>query len=68
MYNPDMPDVDLMIRTGGDIRISNFLLWHIAYAELYFSNKYWPDFNKNDLKSAIKEFNFRKRNFGYARK
>ena len=68
MYNPGMPDVDLMIRTGGDIRISNFLLWYLGYAELYFINKYWPDFSKEDLNNAIKEFNSRKRNFGYARK
>lgn len=67
LYAPNMPDVDLLIRTSGEQRISNFLLWHIAYSELYFSSKYWPDFNSADLKEAIKEFKTRARNFGCAR-
>lgn len=67
MYDPEMPDVDLMIRTSGECRVSNFLLWQIAYAELYFPNKYWPDFDKEDLDLAIEDFKKRKRNFGYAR-
>ena len=57
-------DPDLLIRTGGEKRLSNFLLWQIAYSELYFCNKLWPDFNKNDLLEAIKEFSKRKRRFG----
>lgn len=64
MYDPEMPDVDLLIRTGGNYRISNFLLWHISYAELYFLDKYWPDFNENDMNIAIDEFYRRRRTFG----
>lgn len=64
MYDPDMPDVDLMIRTGGDYRISNFLSWQLAYAELYFTDILWPDFDENDLHDAINNFCLRKRNFG----
>ncbi len=67
LYDPSMPDVDLMIRTSGEQRISNFLLWQIAYAELYFTPKYWPDFDKSDLELALEDFKKRKRNFGYAR-
>lgn len=67
MYHPDMQEVDLLIRTGGDMRISNFLLWYISYAELYFTQKHWPEFSKDDLDTAINEFTVRKRNFGYAR-
>ena len=61
---PDMPPVDLMIRTGGDTRISNFLIWQIAYAELYYSDKLWPDFGAEDLKEAIDSFKGRERRFG----
>jgi len=64
---PNMPDVDLMIRSSGEKRISNFLIWQSAYSELYFSNKLWPDFTPTDLDEAIEDFNSRKRNFGYAR-
>lgn len=64
LYDPDMPDVDLLIRSSGEHRISNFLLWQAAYAELYFLEKYWPDFNKNDLDLAIADYSKRKRNFG----
>jgi undecaprenyl diphosphate synthase len=64
LYDPDMPDVDLLIRTSGERRISNFLLWQAAYAELYFLEKYWPDFNKDDLNMAIADYSKRKRNFG----
>lgn len=64
LYDPEMPDVDLLIRTGGVFRISNFLLWQSAYAELYFSNKLWPDFTKSDLLLAMEDFFTRKRNFG----
>jgi undecaprenyl diphosphate synthase len=64
LYAPEMPNIDLLIRTGNDKRISNFLLWHIAYAELYFLNKYWPDFNEEDFKSVMAEHNNRIRTFG----
>ena len=64
---PDMPDVDLMIRSSGEKRISNFLIWQSAYSELYFSSKLWPDFTSKDLDDAIVDFETRKRNFGYAR-
>lgn len=64
LYDPNMPDVDLFIRTGGIYRISNFLLWQIAYAELFFSKTYWPNFDKEDLMEAIKDYSSRNRNFG----
>lgn len=64
LYDPEMPDVDLLIRTSGSHRISNFLLWQSAYAELLFVNKYWPDFSSDDLDQAIEEFAMRKRSFG----
>ena len=59
-----MPDPDLLIRTGGDLRISNFLLWEIAYSELVFSPIFWPDFSKKDFAKAIAEFQQRQRRFG----
>ena len=59
-----IPDPDLLIRTGGEFRISNFLLWQIAYTELYFTEILWPDFGKKDLKEAIKNYNKRQRRFG----
>ena len=59
-----MPDPDLLIRTGGDFRISNFLLWEIAYSELYFTPKYWPDFQKTDFCEAIIDYQSRQRRFG----
>jgi len=64
LYTADYPDPDLLIRTSGEYRISNFLLWQIAYAELYFSTKLWPDFNKNDFLEAIIEYQSRERRFG----
>ncbi|MGM0602851.1 MAG: isoprenyl transferase [Bacillota bacterium] len=64
LYVPELPDVDLLIRTGGDKRISNFLLWQLAYAELYFTDKYWPDFTEKDLDEAIEDFKNRDRRFG----
>ena len=64
LYTKGFPDPDLIIRTGGDCRLSNFLLWQSAYSELIFFKKYWPDFNKNDFVSAIDEFNNRERRFG----
>ena len=60
----DIPDPDLLIRTSGEQRISNFLLWQIAYTELVFSDVLWPDFNRDHLESAIEEFNGRERRFG----
>ena len=60
----DLPPVDLLIRTGGEKRISNFLLWHAAYAELYFSDLYWPDFGVEAMQEAIADFYKRQRRFG----
>ncbi len=64
LYTADLPDPDLLIRTGGDQRISNFLLWQAAYAELYFCDQFWPDFGPADLDAAIAEFARRARRFG----
>lgn len=64
LYTHDMPDVDLLIRTSGEQRISNFMLWQIAYAELYFCKVNWPDFNENHLHEAIHNFQKRERRFG----
>lgn len=60
----NIPDPDLMIRTSGEIRISNFLLWQLAYSELYFTDTHWPDFRKENLYEAIAEFQTRERRFG----
>jgi undecaprenyl diphosphate synthase len=60
----DFPDPDLMIRTGGELRISNFLLWQLAYSELYFTDQFWPDFRKEDLYKAIVNYQNRQRRFG----
>ena len=60
----DLPKVDLMIRTGGELRLSNFLLLECAYAEFYFTNKYWPEFKESDLLEAIKDYSSRNRRFG----
>lgn len=60
----DFPDPELLIRTSGELRISNFLLWQLAYAELYFTEKLWPDFRKEDLRDAIINFQNRERRFG----
>lgn len=64
LYTHNLPDVDLLIRTSGEHRISNFMLWQIAYAELYFINEYWPDFSKDELKKAIISYQNRERRFG----
>ena len=64
IYTKDSPPLDMIVRTGGDIRISNFLLWQAAYAELYFTDTLWPDFSKKDFEKAINEFNNRNRRFG----
>ncbi len=60
----DIPDPDLMIRTGGEFRISNFLLWQLAYSEIYIDNSYWPDFKRNQYYKAISEYQKRERRFG----
>ena len=64
LYTQNLPDVDLLIRTSGEQRISNFLLWQIAYAELYFTDIYWPDFKKENLVEAIVDYQNRERRFG----
>ncbi len=64
LYTHDLPDVDLLIRTSGEHRISNFLLWQIAYAELYFIDVFWPDFSEEHLIAAIKNYQNRERRFG----
>jgi undecaprenyl diphosphate synthase len=64
LYDPEMPDVDLWIRTSGECRISNYLIWQSAYAELVFTDTYWPDFRKEHLADAIAEFQQRERRFG----
>ena len=64
LYTAGQPDPDLLIRTSGEMRISNFLLWQISYAELYVTQKFWPDFREEDLRKAIEEYNKRERRFG----
>jgi undecaprenyl diphosphate synthase len=64
LYAPDMPDPDLLVRTSGEFRISNYLLWQLAYAELYFTDVLWPDFRREHLFDAIAEFQKRERRFG----
>ncbi|MGG7034664.1 MAG: isoprenyl transferase [Flavobacterium sp.] len=64
LYSYDLPDVDLLIRTSGEHRISNFMLWQIAYAELYFTDVLWPDFSEEDLYKAIVSYQKRERRFG----
>lgn len=64
LYTSESKDVDLLIRTSGEQRISNYLLWQIAYAEIYFTDVYWPDFNINELEKALDSFQNRKRRFG----
>lgn len=64
LYTRNLPPVDLLIRTGGEFRLSNFLLWQVAYAELYFTEILWPDFRKNDFFDAIFSFQKRERRFG----
>jgi undecaprenyl diphosphate synthase len=64
LYTAGQPDVDLLIRTGGDRRTSNFLIWQAAYAELVFSDKFWPDFTPDDFDAAVDDFAGRERRFG----
>ena len=64
LYTSDIPDPDLLIRTGGENRISNFLLWQSAYTELYMTDKFWPDFREEALLNGIYEYQNRQRRFG----
>ena len=64
LYTNGIPDPDVLIRTGGEQRISNYLLWQIAYSEIIIMNEYWPEFDKKLLASAIKEFGNRHRRYG----
>jgi undecaprenyl diphosphate synthase len=64
LYAPELPDPDLLIRTSGELRLSNFLLWQLAYAELVFVETLWPDFGENDLRGALADYASRRRRFG----
>lgn len=64
LYTTDMPDPDIIIRTGGEQRLSNFLLWQAAYSELFFTKTYWPDFSPSELKDIINQYNSRERRYG----
>ena len=64
LYTRESPDLDMVVRTGGDLRISNFLLWQSAYAEFYFTDKLWPDFTTADVDAVVENFKTRKRRFG----
>ena len=64
LYDPSMPDPDLMVRTSGEYRISNFLLWELAYSELVFTDVLWPDFRRGHLFDAVREYQARTRRFG----
>lgn len=64
LYTNEIPDPDLLIRTGGEMRVSNYLLWQIAYAEIYITKKYWPEFNVEELGLSIEEFGKRQRRYG----
>jgi undecaprenyl diphosphate synthase len=68
LYAPDLPDVDLLIRTSGEMRLSNFLLWQSAYAEMYFTEELWPDFDRHSLSEAVQEYERRERRFGGLRR
>lgn len=65
LYDPDLPDIDLLIRTSGEKRLSGFMPWQLTYAELYFTDKMWPDFSSADLAEALKDFSGRQRRFGH---
>ena len=67
LYDPDMPDPDLVVRTSGEFRISNFLLWEQAYSELVFTDVLWPDFRREHLFDAVREYQARERRFGGVR-
>ena len=66
LYTAEVPDPDLLIRTSGEQRLSNYLLWQLAYTELFFTNTLWPDFNKEELKSIIENYKTRERRYGKA--
>ena len=68
LYSAGMPDPDLIIRTGGEVRLSNFLLYQSAYSELYFSNKMWPEFSRRDLERALVNYSQRDRRYGNVKK
>ena len=64
LYSKDLPDPDFVIRTSGELRLSNFMLYQMAYSEFYFTKTYWPDFNEKELQRALIDFQKRKRRFG----
>ena len=64
LYTKDIPDPDLLIRTSGEIRISNYLLWQLAYSEFYFTDTLWPDFSKDELETIINKYKKRERRYG----
>ena len=64
LYTAGLPDPDLLIRTSGEMRLSNFLLWQLSYAEIYITKKFWPDFHPSDFKKALEAYARRKRRFG----
>jgi undecaprenyl diphosphate synthase len=64
MFTAGIPDPDLIVRTSGEMRISNFLIWQSAYSEWYVTNSYWPDFDKEELRKALVDYNQRERRFG----
>ncbi len=64
LYSPEVPQLDMIIRTSGEQRLSGFMLYRAAYAELTFVDKYWPDFSENDLDEALKDYKLRDRRFG----
>jgi undecaprenyl diphosphate synthase len=64
LYGPELPEIDLLIRTSGELRLSNFMLWEAAYAELVFTETLWPDFGAEDLRRALSEYAGRQRRFG----
>lgn len=66
LYLPDLPDPDLIVRTSGELRLSNFWLWESAYSEYYFTDKYWPDFDRQDLIDAVQDYYERERRYGKA--
>ncbi len=66
LFTSDIPDPDLLIRTSGEMRVSNFLLWQLAYAEFVFTDRFWPDFGQTDLAAAVEEFSRRERRYGAA--
>ncbi|MBQ6910117.1 MAG: undecaprenyl diphosphate synthase family protein, partial [Synergistaceae bacterium] len=67
-YLPDVPDPDLIIRTSGELRMSNFWMWEGAYSEFYFTDTYWPDFNYDNLKAALEDYAGRDRRYGGLKK